>query len=251
MNLDLNNYQINTDGHPLDPEDYSVKVSDCDLEVVFRNQKKRLLKLIRDYPYVCGCVAWLTDMQVLSAMADMKHVSIIVQKEDFLRPDLNNSSDFYMNLRKAYESLPTTFGRLWVEGLVGRLSMTSDYTLDSIRCMGNHNSDKNQHFPVCTINSLYLRKGFHIFHMNLSFGVDLTGHWEYLIMRACGLAATTYPIQLQSLLKMLSSFRAKRWHKHISTNGLRSQHCQNPWIGKANGLHRNGALVLDGSATYL
>ena len=176
MNLDLNNYQINTDGHPLDPEDYSVKVSDCDLEVVFRNQKKRLLKLIRDYPYVCGCVAWLTDMQVLSAMADMKHVSIIVQKEDFLRPDLNNSSDFYMNLRKAYESLPTTFGRLWVEGLVGCLSVASDYTLDSIRCMGNHNSDKKPAFPRMHNKFLVFTEGVPHFSHESEFwsGLDKT-----------------------------------------------------------------------------
>ena len=48
MNLDLNNYQINTDGYPLDQEDYSVRVSDCELEVLFRNQKEHLLELITD-----------------------------------------------------------------------------------------------------------------------------------------------------------------------------------------------------------
>ena len=147
MNIDLNNYKIETDGHPLDPKDYSVRVSDCEMEVIFRNQKKRLLELIRDYPYVCGCVAWLTDTDVLSAMAGMEHVSIIVQKEDFLRPDLYNSSDFCMRLRKAYEALPTTFDRYDVEGIVGDLSWCSDPTLDSVRCVGNYNSDKKPAFP--------------------------------------------------------------------------------------------------------
>ena len=160
MNIDLNNYQINTDGHPLDPKDYSVRVSDCELEVLFRNQKERLLELIRDFPYVRGCVAWLTDTDVLSAMAGMEHVSIIVQKEDFLRPDLNNSSDFYMRLRRAYESLPTTFGRLWVEGLVGQLSILGDYILAPIRCMGNHNSDKKPAFPRMHNKFLVFTEGF-------------------------------------------------------------------------------------------
>ena len=176
MNMDLNDCPIKTDGYPLGQANHSVRVSDCDVEIVFRNQKERLLELIQVYPYVCGCVAWLTDMQVLSAMADMKHVSIIVQKEDFLRPDLNNSSDFYMNLRKAYESLPTTFGRLWVEGLVGRLSIASDYTLDSIRCMGNHNSDKKPAFPRMHNKFLVFTEGVPHFSHESEFwsGLDRT-----------------------------------------------------------------------------
>ena len=42
MNIDLNNYQINTDGHPLDQEDYSVRVSDCELEVLSNTATKSL-----------------------------------------------------------------------------------------------------------------------------------------------------------------------------------------------------------------
>ena len=35
MNTDLHTYKIKTDGYPKNQTDYSVRVSDCDLEVVF------------------------------------------------------------------------------------------------------------------------------------------------------------------------------------------------------------------------
>ncbi len=163
MNIDLKNYPINTADGPVDQEDYSASViaSDCYLEIVFRNQKERLLELIQLYPYVCGCVAWLTDIDVLSAMADnMEHVSIIVQKEDFLRSDLNNSSDFYMRLRKAYKALPTEFRRINVAGIVADLSLGGDLTLDPIRCMGNYNSDKELAFPRMHNKFLVFTEGY-------------------------------------------------------------------------------------------
>lgn len=63
--------------------DNSVASKCVEIEVIFRNQKEKLLELISDYPYVLGCVAWLTDFDILSEMSKMDHVSIIVQKEDF------------------------------------------------------------------------------------------------------------------------------------------------------------------------
>ena len=161
VDLSLNNRQINTDGYPLNQEDYSIRISDCDLEVVFRNQKERLLELIRVYPYVCGCIAWLTDTEVLSAMADMKHVSIIVQKEDFLRPDLSSSSNFPKKLRAAYNALPIEFERYFVEsGIVSRLSVAGDPTMDPVRCVGNHNSNKLPAFPRMHNKFLVFTEGF-------------------------------------------------------------------------------------------
>ena len=127
--------------------DNSVASKCVEIEVIFRNQKEKLLELISDYPYVLGCVAWLTDFDILSEMSKMDHVSIIVQKEDFLRPDLNSSNRFTEKLRRAYSLLPTDFYRHSVDGLVSDLSMAGCPTIDPVRCMGNHNSDKNPSFP--------------------------------------------------------------------------------------------------------
>ena len=65
-----------------------------------------------------------------------------------MRPDIKQFLlIFFQKLRRAYDTLPTTFGRLWVEGLVGALDTFGDPTLDPIRCVGNHNSNRQPAFP--------------------------------------------------------------------------------------------------------
>ncbi len=111
-----------------------------------------MLQLIAEYPVVVGCMAWLTDFDVLEAMSKMELVFIVVQKEDFLRPDSATAAghlkeDFPMRLRKAYEALPNlTFG-FQIEGLVGELSIEGNGGLDSVRCVGNHNASNIPGFP--------------------------------------------------------------------------------------------------------
>ncbi len=150
MNTNLRDIKIKTGSYlyPLEQGDYSMTVCGCDVEVVLHNHKERLLELMDRYPYACGCVAWLTDLDILQAMADMKHVSIIVQKEDFLRPDGNKSTSYYSKLRQSYSALPTKFNRPNIDnGFVNQLSLGSDLTIEPVRCMGNHNKDKNPAFP--------------------------------------------------------------------------------------------------------
>lgn len=54
---------------------------------MFRNLKEELIACIKNADFVFGCVAWLTDFDVLAALAEKQGVNIAVQKEDFLRPD--------------------------------------------------------------------------------------------------------------------------------------------------------------------
>ena len=138
----------------------------CDVEVVFRNQRDRLLELIDAHPAVVGCVAWLTDTVILDALSTRDLVSIVVQKEDFLRPD-SGGSGYYKTLRKAYAALPERsrflFENHWRPGeeierdieagteredyLVGGLSLGAGMTLEPVRCVGNHNADRKPAFP--------------------------------------------------------------------------------------------------------
>ena len=53
-----------------------------------------LIGLMRQYEAAVGCVAWLTHFDILDAMARLKTVSIVVQKEDFLRPDMGQPSNW-------------------------------------------------------------------------------------------------------------------------------------------------------------
>src|SRR5687767_8306111 len=111
--------QLTIDGFP--QEDHSTAKPAVDIEVVFRNHHDRLLTLVSEYPYVLGCVAWLSDTRILDALASCRGVSILVQKEDFLRPDLDGASDFALTLRRAYDRLEAV-ERWYAPGIASQLS---------------------------------------------------------------------------------------------------------------------------------
>lgn len=68
----------------------------------FGDLREPLLELIEKSEIVVGLVAWMTDRLLLEALSRKKRVSIVVQKEDFLRPDLEPNKEY---LRIAYQKL--------------------------------------------------------------------------------------------------------------------------------------------------
>jgi hypothetical protein len=106
---DLNSVALATDTMEDQPlSDPSVRSNDGSIEVVFRNIERRLISEIKSAEIVVGCVAWLTSGPVLDALAETTGVSVVVQKEDFLRPDLGApGQDAWKDwLRGKYERLP-------------------------------------------------------------------------------------------------------------------------------------------------
>lgn len=85
-NRNLNEQWIRTDGSGEVLENNNLDTAE--VSICFRNVKQCLLACIEEADYVFGCVAWLTDLDVLDALAQKRGVSIVVQKEDFLRPDI-------------------------------------------------------------------------------------------------------------------------------------------------------------------
>lgn len=153
---DLNTATIRTDGsYPVPCVDHSRTAEG--ISVYFREIEKHLLGHIAEADIVVGCVAWLTSFPVLMALAFKRGVSLIVQKEDFLRPDIATHTRWSHRLRAAYESLPSTLGRYdlpvcSVEDCEHRpriygMSCCSDPTIEAVRCVGNHNTDKQPAFP--------------------------------------------------------------------------------------------------------
>ena len=132
---------IMTDRGTLPQQDYSCE-DYANVRVIFDNHKEALLQYIDKYNHIVGCVAWLTDYDILEALATKEFVSIIVQKEDFLRPDTNSSLE---RVRQLYDSLPPS-ERFRADG-IRELSSLGDPTLEPIRCVGNHNKDKKPAFP--------------------------------------------------------------------------------------------------------
>lgn len=146
---DLNKYSPENDGNYPDArmQDNSIRIQCADISIVFRNQKQRLLQKISEYNCVVGCVAWLTDFDILNVLSKVDRVVIVVQKEDFLRPDLEAGKDWKNALRDAYTKIKPHGGRFAWPGLMGKLSVCYDDTIQPIRCIGNHNSKKEPAFP--------------------------------------------------------------------------------------------------------
>jgi phosphatidylserine/phosphatidylglycerophosphate/cardiolipin synthase-like enzyme len=144
----LHDLKIPTDSRGQDKFDYSVSLEKvCKVDIVFKNHKKRLLTLIKEYPIIFGCIAWLTDKDLLDAFSKKEAVSIVIQKEDFLRPDLAHNNDWKNYLRRRYERIPHFPTRYAFPGLISRLSYCGDPTIKAIRCVGNYNSEKAPAFP--------------------------------------------------------------------------------------------------------
>lgn len=144
LTMNLNDLGVPVE-HSTDPQVDNGVTANAAIEVVFKNHRARLIDLIGRTPVLLGCVAWLTDTEVLRAMARCHHVSIVVQKEDFLRPDL--SGTWGRSLRGFYDALPAPLERYSLPGGVSGLSYCGDPSIRPVRCVGNHNRDKRTAWP--------------------------------------------------------------------------------------------------------
>lgn len=153
----LNNWIIADGGHYEEAEKAkrlvqpnNVTSSDAKISVYFRNIEDELICKINEYPVVVGCVAWLTNERILKALSSRKRISIIIQKEDFLRPDSGDWSG--RKLREMYASLPPgascycATGEWW-GSLLASLNWHGSWEAQSIRWLGNFNTEKNPAFP--------------------------------------------------------------------------------------------------------
>jgi len=132
-------------GVPL--SNYNAKSQDEKISVYFRDLESHLIEYIQEADIVLGCVAWLTSEPILKALAHLKGVSIIVQKEDFLRPDLTHRPNWTRRLRTLYKNLPDTLDRYSIHGTLNGMSCAGDPSIDPVRCVGNYNSEKKPAFP--------------------------------------------------------------------------------------------------------
>jgi len=96
----------------------------ADVKVYFRDIQASLIERIEKYPAVVGCMAWLTDFKIIDALSSHgRHVAIIMQKEDFLRPD-DEGSDWSARIRAAYSKVPCRF---WISGMPSDTSLSYHY----------------------------------------------------------------------------------------------------------------------------
>ncbi len=127
-------------------QDYSTLGNEGTTRVFFKGLEDHLIRLIQEADILLGCVAWLTSEPILEALSKKKGVSIIVQKEDFLRPDLVPDNNWSRRLRQLYESLPRRLDWRDFSGPLGMLASETDPIIDPVRCVGNYNTNKQ---PAC------------------------------------------------------------------------------------------------------
>lgn len=143
---DLNALQPEDDGGGTSQSNRDNSIIAGSTRVYFRNLPTRLIEHIDKADAVLGCVAWLTHPAILDALS-RKSVAIVVQKEDFLRPDIGASSTWKRDLRARYERLDCQSSRYAFKNMIGSLSYGGDPTVDAVRCVGNFNREKSPAFP--------------------------------------------------------------------------------------------------------
>lgn len=120
------------------------------IKVYFRDLEFELIDKIVRYPIAVGCVAWLTNTAILNALSTRFRASVIIQKEDFLRPDSGNWSG--QNLRSLYASLPPGVSQFpcssvyWGE-TIEIFNQHSGWESEAVRWVGNFNTERKPAFP--------------------------------------------------------------------------------------------------------
>lgn len=143
-----------------------IRIND-EIELHFDKLEDNIIRHIKESDTVLGCVAWLTNKKILEALQNVKS-SIIVQKEDFLRPDSYKSDNFTKELKEMYKKLipvQQPEPRRWsfehligidIDGCTGNYSIIKPLIshiggqteeIESVRCLGNINTDRNPAFP--------------------------------------------------------------------------------------------------------
>ena len=143
----LNKLQLENDGNfDRNLSDNSAS-STNGVSVYFRDIENKLLSHIAEADAVFGAIAWLTSDSILDALSKLSDVSIVVQKEDFLRPDIGASNNWKQVLRAKYSMLKCGLTRYSFQNILSSMSVASDPSIEPIRCVGNHNRDKKPAFP--------------------------------------------------------------------------------------------------------
>lgn len=153
----LNEFQLENDGnYPENFIDNSIIKKNREIQVFFRNIREYLIKEIKKADVIVGCVAWLTDPEILEALAKKSNVCIIVQKEDFLKPDIdvekisskNWQKKWKEKIRDGYNKLNCKLERTIFPNILSSVTTHQISTfLNPVRCVGNYNRAKRPAFP--------------------------------------------------------------------------------------------------------
>jgi hypothetical protein len=150
MEYNLNKLTIDTDGGDEKLVNHNSKLEKVTFEkaeAFFKDIEQNLIEKINEHAngFIFGSIAWLTSEKIINALAKCKNVQILIQKEDFLRPDLGDTADKIERSRKfrnLYSKLIFQHDKFDCDYPIRELSVGGDPDIDAVRCVGNYNSHK-------------------------------------------------------------------------------------------------------------
>ena len=148
---------------------------------MFRDMERHLIETIERAKYVVGCVAWMTNPRILAALAKKRGCLFVVQKEEFLRPDMGAGKDWQQGLREQYDALPRLNRTSWGD-LISSLSWDGEPS-SAVRCMGVKSSTEvaprmHHKFLVFFFDDLVMKPDPHgVGSSYLPWSEDVV--WEY------------------------------------------------------------------------
>ncbi|MBM9548429.1 hypothetical protein JWG40_15485 [Leptospira sp. 201903074] len=138
--FNLNNLKIKgSHGSDFSLNNHNGIFQNINVEVYFRELENAIISKINEADYIFGCVAWLTNFKILKALSNCE-TFIIVQKEDFLRPDagIKSKKVYKEKLRSSYNSLSCNLNSHLMQNKALQIiggSYGFDF-VEPIRCVG-------------------------------------------------------------------------------------------------------------------
>lgn len=133
MSSNIEKFNIKRGQHPNYPTQSIAWGCESRVTALFDDLETHLVKWVMSNPAVVGCVAWFTNPVVIRALNSRKFSSVVMQKEDWLRPDCDGThpAKFGAGLYQDKNQL----GRVDLAQLAG-LSFGGDQSVDRYRVFG-------------------------------------------------------------------------------------------------------------------
>jgi hypothetical protein len=89
---------------------YHLKLPKSYIQPYFEKLEEHLISYIEKSAYVIGCVAWLTNSNIIETLENILGSKIIINKEEYLNSDMEiGQKFFYQCLRGKYNEIPDMF----------------------------------------------------------------------------------------------------------------------------------------------
>ncbi len=107
-NNSINFYKM--DFNLMRKKNYHTKLVNNIVQPYFENLEEHLIAYIDNSAYVIGCVAWLTNRNIIEALENIKGVKIIVNKEEYISSKMQTGQKFSNKcLQGRYNDIPDFF----------------------------------------------------------------------------------------------------------------------------------------------